>query len=116
MQLTLPPLTDLNTYIRAERSSRYIAAKMKRQETEKVAWLAKTQLKLVDKLKKITFIWKHPNRRKDMDNVEFSQKFVWDGLVDAGIIESDSWRHRPPRTLHKHELDKKEPGCVVVIK
>ena len=116
MELRLPELTSLNKYIRAERGNRYVAAKIKKAETEIVAWLAKSQLKPVEKINKITFIWQHKNKKKDMDNVEFCQKWIWDGLVMAGIIPNDTWRYRPTRTLHKHEINKKGPGCVVIIK
>lgn len=116
MKLILPELPDLNTYINAERSNRYAAAKIKKEATHLVAWEAKRQLGKKIDINKITFIWNHKNRRKDMDNAEFSQKFIWDGLVEAGIIDNDNWPNRPNRTLHKHKVNKEEPGVVVLIK
>jgi len=42
MKLVIPgELTDLNTYINAERSNRYAGAKIKREMTDYVAWIAK---------------------------------------------------------------------------
>lgn len=116
MILKLPELTDLNTYINKERSNRYLAAKLKKQQTRLVAWEARRQIGKKIKINKITFIWKHKNRRRDMDNVEFSQKFIWDGLVEAGVIENDNWKNRPTMTKHKHEINKQDPGVVVLIK
>lgn len=116
MELVLPELIDLNTYINLERGNRYAAASKKKQFTETVAWEARRQIGKSLTINKITFIWKHKNKRKDMDNIEFQQKFVWDGLVQAGIIPNDNWGNRPARTLHKHEVDKNNPGVVVVIK
>lgn len=93
-----------------------MAAKIKDQQTNLVATLAKQQLKPMKVINKITFIWRHKNKRKDFDNVEASQKFVRDGLVKAGIVEGDGWKHFPPRTLHKHEIDPTNPGVLVIIK
>jgi hypothetical protein len=114
-KLTLPPLTDLNTYITAERQNRYVAAKIKREQTGLVCVMAKQQLEPVDEVREITFYWKHANKRKDFDNVEASQKFIRDGLMEAGIIQSDGWKHLPPKTVHYHRVDKNDPGVEVVI-
>ncbi len=117
MELVLPELVDLNSYIRAERANRHMAAEMKNDQTELVQWECRRQhLPQLTKITKITFIWRHKNKRKDFDNVEFSQKFIRDGLVKAGIVPNDGWEHFPPRTLHKHEVDSKNPGVTVIIK
>lgn len=117
MELKLPELIDLNTYIQAERANRHIAAKMKDDQTELVAWECRRQkLPWLNKIEKITFIWRHKDKRKDFDNVEFSQKFIRDGLVKAGVIPNDGWKHFPPRTLHKHEVVPEDPGVTVIIK
>ncbi len=68
--LTLPPLTDLNTYINLERTNKFAAASVKKKETELVAWECKRQKLPALKLTKITFIWKHKNRRKSHPGVE----------------------------------------------
>lgn len=115
--MLLPELTDLNTYIEAERTNRYGAAKIKKDMTELVAWEAKAQkIPKMDKVRKITFIWRHPNQRKDKDNVEFAQKFIWDGLVLAKVISNDGWKHTPTRRIHKHEINKSNPGVSVLFK
>jgi len=116
MILNLPELVDLNTYINAERTNRYIAAAIKKNMTHMVAAEAKAQLKPIPQISKITFIWRHRDKRKDFDNVEGSQKFIRDGLVQAKIISNDGWQHFPPRTLHKHEINKHNPGVTVLIK
>lgn len=118
MNLELPELVDLNTYINAERQNRYIAAKIKNQQTNLVATLAKQQLKPMEKINKITFIWRHKNKRKDPDNVMFTCKFVFDGLVTAGIFNTDGWKlwRGYPKINHRHELDPTNPGVLVIIK
>ena len=109
---------DLNTYIDLERSHRRKGAEAKKVQTEAVAWEVKRQFKSLrlERINKVTFIWRHKDKRKDLDNVEFSQKFIWDGMVMAHLIPGDGWKHRPPRTLHKHEVDANNPGCTVIIK
>lgn len=116
MELLLPELTDLNTYIKAERSNRFLAAKIKREMTELVAWKCKEQkLPKLQHISRFTCIWRHKNRRKDFDNVEFGVKWIKDGMVKAGVIENDGWRHFPPRTLHEHIVDSENPGVSVLI-
>ena len=88
-------LTDLNTYIQAERTPKYgmaLGAKIKREETERVHWLAK-KLKPIDKPVRLKIHWVCKNRRKDKSNIRFAVKFVEDGLVSAGILKDDSWRY-----------------------
>ena len=87
-------LTDLNTYINAERSNRFMGAKIKKDNTIKVYWACKEQ-----KLKKIkipvdmNYKWYCKNKRKDKDNISFARKFIQDGLILAGILENDGWEN-----------------------
>lgn len=41
----------------------------------------------------LTIVHIEPNRRRDPDNIMAAQKFILDGMVQAGIIEDDGWRH-----------------------
>lgn len=116
MEIELPRLPTLNEYINIERGNRFEAAKLKREWTEAVAWNVKAQsVPRLKRITKFTIIWKHENKRKDFDNVEFAQKFIRDGLVMGGVVQNDGWKCFPPRTLHKHEIAKKE-GSLVIIK
>lgn len=88
-------LTDLNTYVDAERTNRFRASSIKRKETERVALEAR-----VAKLPKITtypihiaYRWYSKDKRKDVDNVAFAKKFINDGLVLAGVLEGDGRKH-----------------------
>lgn len=101
----LPELVDLNTYITAERRNRFIGAKIKKEMTELVAKACLDQR--VPKMTQITafkLLWHHGNKRKDFDNVEFGVKWIKDGMVQAGVIANDGWRHFPPQTLHQHDV------------
>jgi len=116
MQLKLPELTTLNEYIGADRRSRFVGGKVKKQQTELVAMECMAQgIKKLKIIKNFKIIWYHKNKRKDFDNVEFSVKFIKDGMVMAGIIPNDGWAHFPPKTIHEHEINKQSPGCVVIF-
>lgn len=85
-------LTDLNTYINAERSNRFIASKIKREETEYVAFCAKVSLlEPTDRPVYMLYKWFCKNKRKDKSNIAFARKFIEDGLVEAGILKNDGW-------------------------
>lgn len=81
--------TDLNTYIRAERGNRFMAAKIKKTETERVIWELAHPEKIVGRAV-ISFDWYTKNERKDPDNVSFAKKFILDGMVVSGLLENDT--------------------------
>ena len=81
--------TTLNEYINAERTNKYIAAKIKKGETE-VARLHFLRKKKIKKLVDINFIWHLPNKKKDPDGVAFAKKFILDGMVKAAVLENDN--------------------------
>ena len=87
-------LPDLNKYINAERTNKFIAANMKKKATESVAWEIKQQKcnkKYVSVFLEIVYYCK--NRRKDPDNVSYTKKFILDGMQKAGIIPNDGWNN-----------------------
>lgn len=85
--------TTLNEYISAERRNKYIAAKIKNDETKiVVAYLYKlTKLEKVkiDYQAVYKFTWHLKNKKLDPDNVAFARKFLLDGMVLSGLIEND---------------------------
>ncbi|NGM16977.1 hypothetical protein GMI70_02965 [Eggerthellaceae bacterium zg-893] len=105
----------LNDYVEAERANRYAAAKMKRDETERVAAEAAAQkVPSFSRPVRLGFLWVEPNRRRDLDNVAFAKKFVLDGLVAAGVIAGDG-----PRLVAGFEdsfsIDKEDPRVEITI-
>lgn len=85
-------LPSLNEYVNAERTNRFIAAKIKKEATELVAWQCKGVLK-ISGCNDYTFTWYLPNKRSDPDNISFAQKFIFDGLQVAGKLENDSMKY-----------------------
>ena len=86
------PFVTLNEYINAERKNRYIAANIKKKQTEAVALLTKKN-KLEEGRYDIHFTWLKPNNRQDHDNISFAKKFILDGLSKSGVIKNDTPRY-----------------------
>ena len=118
IRLTIPgELCDLNTYVNAERSSRFKGAKIKKEETYRCsleARVAKTE-GVSEYPVRIEFTWYTKDLRKDVDNITFSKKFILDGLVDAGVIKNDNRKHVALATDTGIYVDKENPRVEVLI-
>ena len=92
MKLIIPgELTSLNQYISALNRNRFMGAKIKRDETERVAMECRVcSLEACLEPVMLHFTWYMSNDRKDLDNVAFAKKFILDGMVVAGILYDDS--------------------------
>jgi hypothetical protein len=110
---TIPgELCTLNEYINAERTNRYIAAKIKRNETYKCNLCASlTKVKLSGKWN-VAFSWYRRNSRSDPDNIAFSSKFILDGCVASGLLAGDSMNHIGS-IGHDFFIDKRDPRVEV---
>jgi len=107
-------MPGLNDYSDAERKHRQVAATMKRTQTERVAWVAKTQLTPFNGPIALNFTYKEKNRKRDKDNIAFAKKFILDGLVMAGIIPNDTWAWIDSWT-ESFVVDAADPGITVTI-
>lgn len=95
MKLFIPgPLPTLNTMIAAMNANRHKGNALKKQWTEVVAWEAKRQ-KIAPATKSVTlhFTWHEKHNRRDKDNIAAAKKYVLDGLVLAGVLADDGWKH-----------------------
>jgi Holliday junction resolvase RusA-like endonuclease len=81
-------ICDLNRYINAERTNKFMAAKIKKNETDRLTWYFKGKVKAKGKVF-IQFIWTTKDNKKDPDNISFAKKFVLDAMVKAGVLEND---------------------------
>lgn len=109
-------LTDLNQYIKALNNNRYAGSKIKKEETERVYWECKQQkTKPINSFPVlITYNWYSKNKRKDIDNVAFSKKFINDGLVMAGVLPDDS-RKFISGFKDNFFIDKEYPRVEIII-
>lgn len=108
-------ISSFNRYISLERSNRFAAAALKKTETAKIAMLCKQQKLLPQVIEEVWFIYYHSSKRKDYDNTEYNQKYIWDGLVVAGIIPNDTQEFTPKTRIHQHRYDKSNPRIEVFI-
>lgn len=103
----------LNEVIAANRSNPLLGARLKRRLTDSIAKAARAAVlrqgwDAPDGPVDIELSWVEANRRRDQDNVTSAQKFLLDGLVEAGVLHGDGqrWIPQPPRQRIVHD-----PGC-----
>jgi Holliday junction resolvase RusA-like endonuclease len=58
--------------------------------------------------------WYEPNEKRDPDNIMAGQKFIFDGLVAAGILKGDGFKHVRQIT-HQFHVDAKNPRVEIRI-
>lgn len=109
-------LTDLNTYINAERGNRFVAAKIKKEETDLVYWECKKQklYQVAEYPVNISFVWYCKNEKKDPDNISFTKKYILDGLVKAEVLQNDGFKQINSFT-DSFEVDSENPRIEVFI-
>jgi Holliday junction resolvase RusA-like endonuclease len=87
-------LDGLNTYIKKCRSHHRVGAAYKKKVEKLIERSLATQTR--EELKGfpvlVKFIWREPNRRRDIDNVAADKKFILDAMVRRGILPNDSRR------------------------
>ncbi len=115
MKLIIPgELPSLNEIIGKSKSHWGKYHKTKKEETNKVAWLAKS-LPPVERVE-LDITYYCINRRKDPDNIAAGgKKIILDGLVKAGVIANDGWK-QVAGWRESWEVDKEKPRIEVEIK
>lgn len=114
IKFTIPgELTDLNTYVNAERSNKYAGAKIKENNTNVCTLYAK-RLPTITEQVEINITWYCESQKKDPDNISFGKKFLIDGLVKAGVLKNDGWKQIKGFT-DKFVLDRNNPRIEVEI-
>jgi Holliday junction resolvase RusA-like endonuclease len=82
-------LPSANDYIKACRTNKYTAAKMKADAENILIWLLKKMPRYEEPVA-ITFTWVEKDRRRDPDNISFGAKFILDAMQKAGKIPNDN--------------------------
>lgn len=117
--LTIPgKLHNLNDYISAERSNRYVGAQMKKADQNIIIYYAKKQLKgiCIEKPVFMEYTWHEANRQRDKDNISsFGRKVIQDGLVRAHVLRGDGWNHIEGFS-DQFKVDKENPRIEVLIR
>jgi Holliday junction resolvase RusA-like endonuclease len=113
--------TDLNTYINAERRNKFLAAKLKKEETWRVSCFIRqhfgpgAQVMEAAYPLHVTFTWYTKNERKDPDGLSFGAKAILDGMVQAKLIRNDG-RKEVASITHLFKTDKEKPRVEVTLK
>jgi len=82
-------LPSLNDYVRMCRSNKYQAAKYKR-DIENMIGFYLIKMPKWEKPIRINFTWIESTKRRDLDNIAFSKKFILDSMVKTGKIKDDT--------------------------
>jgi len=106
--------TDLNTYVNAERSNRFIGAKIKRENNDNVLRQLTLKEVVTEYPVRMTYKWFTKDLRKDPSNVAFAIKYIEDALVTKGILRNDT-RKEICEICHKFDLDKNNPRVEITI-
>ena len=115
MKLEIPGrLPGLNEIIAAAKSHYAKYSTEKKERTEEVAWLAKKAGLPKYERAHLVITWYEPNSRRDPDNVMAGQKFILDGLVQAGVLPGDSQKYIAG-IVHRFRVDKRRPRVEVEI-
>lgn len=101
-------LPSLNEVIDVNRTNRHQGARYKKEIEELIGWcikqnLTKGCLKAIQNPCEIYFDWHESTKRRDVDNIQSSQKFVLDALVNCGVLKNDSRRY--VRQIHHTIVD-----------
>lgn len=88
---------------------------MKSHYTDHVAWTVRmAKLQQVKGLANFEITWYVRNRKKDKDNIMAGQKFIFDGLITAGLLLNDGWA-QIGTIIHRFEVDNKNPRVEIEI-
>ena len=80
---------SLNEYTSACRQNAYAGASMKRKVQRDIGYFINTLPKF-EKPVVINFTWIEGNKKRDLDNISFSKKFILDALVECGKLKDDN--------------------------
>lgn len=93
----------LNEYINAERSNRFMAAKIKSKEMDRIMW--QLPATVLPGLHHFTFTAYVRDKRKDPDNIYVMfVKFFLDSLVKKGVLENDGQKQVGRITLEPVQI------------
>ena len=107
-------LMTLNEYTRLNRTAFVVGAKAKKEQQDIIHWyLLSARLAPIEGAIHAEFYWTLKNRRKDIDNVAFAQKFIFDALVENGTLKDDSQKYLKGFS-HYFEIGKEDSVKVIL--
>jgi len=113
VEFTIPgSLPTMNEIIAKSKQHPKSYSRMKKDFTALVMIHARNLPKISKSDFEIT--WYCKDKRKDPDNLIAGQKFIFDGLTKARIMDNDGWSEVGNIT-HRFEVDKRNPRIEVKI-
>lgn len=110
--IPLKGIPTLNEHDNANRANRFGGANMKKKATNLCAIYVRNAMNQGFEITKqpanFEITWFAENRRKDKDNIAFAVKYIFDGMIDAGLLENDGWK-QIGNWENVFETDKKFP-------
>ena len=88
-------LPSLNEVIGENRANRYKGAKLKKDtEALIIAEIKRQKVQPITEYPVEVFVrWVEPNKKRDVDNIQSSKKFILDAMVKAGVLVNDSQKY-----------------------
>lgn len=83
-------LPSYNEYDNLIKRNKFAANRFK-QEIEAMIMLCMPSIKdtITEEGLLVDIVWHEPNRKRDLDNIVFCKKFIFDALQKKGIIKND---------------------------
>jgi len=116
VRLVIPgALPSMNDIILLARGDKYASNKQKKEYTDMVAFLAKqAKLPRMNKVD-VAIHWYESDKRRDKDNIMAGTKFIFDGLVMAGVLPNDGWKNIG-NISHLFYVDRTNPRIEVELR
>ena len=90
-------LPSMNDVINENRKNKFAGANLKKSIEEAIIWFISTAKgKTLEPIKQpceIHITWHEKTKRRDVDNIQSSQKFILDALQKSGILIKDDRRY-----------------------
>lgn len=58
--------------------------------------------------------WYAKDRRTDKDNISFADKYIYDGMVDAGLLKNDGFNNLGDFFSNEFKVDRDNPRVEIV--
>jgi Holliday junction resolvase RusA-like endonuclease len=110
----LPGLNDMIASAKVRRG-KWSAYAEQKKTYEGIISCYLNDLKPVDSMVWVSFIWVEKAKRRDLDNIAAAKKFIFDALVKKGILKNDGWKNVAGWT-DQFLLNPKKPGVKVIIR
>lgn len=115
MKLTINgEFPTLNEVIKASKSHYMAYASQKKEYTGLTILHARNKPK-IDYKADYVFTWYRKNRRNDPDNIQVGTKYIFDGLVECGVMENDGW-NQVNSIKHEYAVDKENPRVEIKVR